>query len=91
MVLGRNEVYIHRFRVRSPAFWREDVRRSNEKVLVGGATLAIEPWDEGGYTLAFVRDQDGVWIELVGNMVRLVSHKGSRKSSWLSSSGTEDS
>jgi hypothetical protein len=73
------------------AFWREDVRRSYEKVLVRSATPAIEPRDKGDYTLAFVRDPDGVWIELVGKMVKLVPHKGSRKSSWLSSSGTEDS
>ena len=41
-----------------------NVRRSYEKALAGGATSAVEPWDEGGSTLAFVRDPDGVWIEL---------------------------
>jgi len=51
------------------AFWCVDVRKSYEKVLAGGATSAIEPWDEGGYTLAFVRDPDGVWIELIGKKV----------------------
>ena len=46
------------------AFSCDDVRRSCKKALAGGATSAIEPWDEGGSTLAFVRDPDGVWIEL---------------------------
>lgn len=53
------------------AFWCKDVRRDYEKTLEGGATSAIEPWDEGGYTLAFVRDPDGVWIELIGKKVKL--------------------
>lgn len=51
-------------------FWCEDVRRDYEKVLAGGATSAIVPWDESGYTLAFVRDSDGVWIELIGKKVK---------------------
>ncbi len=48
------------------AFWCKDVRKSYKKVLAAGATSAVEPWDESGYTLAFVRDLDGVWIELIG-------------------------
>ena len=46
------------------AFSCDDVRKSYKKALAGGATSAVEPWDEGGSTLAFVRDPDGVWIEL---------------------------
>jgi lactoylglutathione lyase len=46
------------------AFSCEDVRISYKKALAGGATSAIEPSDESGSTLAFVRDPDGVWIEL---------------------------
>jgi catechol 2,3-dioxygenase-like lactoylglutathione lyase family enzyme len=52
------------------AFWCKDVRRDYEKALEGGATSAIGPWDESGYTLAFVRDPDGVWIELIGKIVK---------------------
>ena len=51
------------------AFWCKNVRRDYEKAVAGGATSAIEPWDEGGYTLAFVRDPDGVWIELIGRKI----------------------
>lgn len=54
------------------AFWCDDVRESYEKVLAGGATSAVEPWDEGGYTLAFVKDPDGIWIELIGKTVKPV-------------------
>lgn len=61
------------------AFWCKDVRRSYEKVLAGGATSAIEPWDENGYTLAFVRDPDGIWIELIGKTVKLTSNKPAKK------------
>jgi lactoylglutathione lyase len=42
------------------AFWCKDVRKSYERVLAGGATSAVEPWDEGRYTLAFVKDLDGI-------------------------------
>jgi len=56
------------------AFACEDVRKSYMKVLAGGATSAVEPWDEGGYTLAFVKDPDGIWIELIGKKTKLASH-----------------
>mgnify|MGYP001093015217 CR=1 FL=1 len=52
------------------AFWCKDVRRSYEATLKGGASPAVEPWDEGGYTLAFVKDPDGIWIELIGKKVK---------------------
>jgi uncharacterized protein YdeI (YjbR/CyaY-like superfamily) len=38
----------------------EEALAGNKKALAGGATSAIEPWDESGYTLAFIRDPDGV-------------------------------
>ena len=52
------------------AFWCKDVREEYNKTLEGGATSAVEPWDESGYTLAFVRDPDGVWIELIGKKAK---------------------
>jgi lactoylglutathione lyase len=53
------------------AFWCDDVRKDYKKTLEGGATSAIEPWDEGRFTLAFVRDPDGIWIELIGKKSKL--------------------
>jgi lactoylglutathione lyase len=61
------------------AFLCDDVRKSYSKVLAGGATSAVEPWDEGGCTLAFVRDPDGVWIELHGKFAKHVSRKRNMK------------
>jgi lactoylglutathione lyase len=46
------------------AFSCDDVRESYKRALAGGAAPAVEPWDEGNSTLAFVRDPNGVWIEL---------------------------
>lgn len=46
------------------AFSCDDARKSYKKALAAGATPAVEPWDEGNSTIAFVRDPDGVWIEL---------------------------
>lgn len=62
------------------AFWCEDVRRSYEKVLAGGATSAVGPWDEGDCALAFVRDPDGVWIELIGKKAQRKPQKSDPKS-----------
>ena len=59
-----HEKYIEGSELDHLAFSCDDVRRSYKKALEGGATSAVEPWDEGGSTLAFVRDPDGVWIEL---------------------------
>ena len=39
---------------------------SAQEGIAGGGFSAIEPWDEGDNTLAFVRDPDGVWIEMIG-------------------------
>lgn len=60
------EEYVEGCELDHLAFWCKDVRKSYKRVLAGGATSAVEPWDEGGYTLAFVRDPDGIWIELIG-------------------------
>jgi lactoylglutathione lyase len=61
------------------AFWCKDVRKSYEKVLASGRISAVEPWDESGYTLAFFKDPDGVWVELIGKKVKIASSKRSKK------------
>jgi lactoylglutathione lyase len=58
------EKYISGSELDHLAFSCDDVRRCYKKALEGGATSAVAPWDEGGSTLAFVRDPDGLWIEL---------------------------
>jgi len=69
------EEYVEGSELDHLAFTCKDVRKSYKKVLAGGATVAIEPWDEDGFTLAFVRDPDGIWIELIGKQVKPVTHK----------------
>ncbi len=64
------EEYVEGSELDHLAFWCKDVRKCYERLLSHGATSAIEPWDESEYTLAFVRDPDGVWIELIGKKVR---------------------
>jgi len=73
------EEYVEGSELDHLAFWCEDVRKSYEKVLKGGATSAVEPWYEGGYTLAFVKDPDGIWIELIGRKVKRAAHKKKQK------------
>ena len=48
------------------AFWERDVDKRYAELLANGASKAIEPFSEGGYRLAFVKDPDGIWIELLG-------------------------
>jgi catechol 2,3-dioxygenase-like lactoylglutathione lyase family enzyme len=60
------------------AFLCDDVRENYRRALAGGATSAIEPWDEENCTLAFVRDPDGVWIGLHGKVAERV-RKQNRK------------
>jgi len=62
--------YHERFRSGSEldhlAFWERDVDGKYEEMLANGATKAVAPFSEGGYRLAFVKDPDGIWIELQG-------------------------
>lgn len=48
------------------AFWERDVDDRYEELLRKGAAKAVEPFSEGGYKLAFVKDPDGIWLELIG-------------------------
>jgi catechol 2,3-dioxygenase-like lactoylglutathione lyase family enzyme len=52
------------------AFWERDVDTKYQQMLANGATKAVEPFSEGGYRLAFVKDPDGIWIELLGKRRR---------------------
>ena len=43
----------------------EDARETIRKLLRLGATPAVEPWlEQGRYWIGFVRDPDGIWIEV---------------------------
>jgi len=49
-----------------PAFWVTDVHNTFERIVKKGATVAVNPFSEDNYHLAFVKDPDGIWIELIG-------------------------
>lgn len=48
------------------AFECEDVERAFAELLARGVPAGHPPFLEGGTMLAFVRDPDGIWIELTG-------------------------
>jgi lactoylglutathione lyase len=48
------------------AFWTKDVDLHYRKLIARGAKSAVKPFSEGKYRLAFVKDPDGIWIELLG-------------------------
>jgi lactoylglutathione lyase len=50
------------------AFWTSDVKRDYSRLIAKGAKRAVEPFREGRYQLAFVKDPDGIWIELIGKL-----------------------
>ena len=68
-----HEEYVEGSELDHLAFRCDDVLECYRKVLAGGGTSAIEPWEEGDSTLAFVRDPDGVWIELIGKRVKSIT------------------
>lgn len=48
------------------AFWVKDVDECFEHIQKIGGSPALGAWSEGGYIGAFVKDPDGIWIELLG-------------------------
>lgn len=48
------------------AFWTRDVDKRFKELTSKGVKRALRPFSEGGYRLAFVKDPDGIWIELIG-------------------------
>lgn len=48
------------------AFWCPDVRAEFRRLVRAGARIAVAPWEEAGYVIGYVKDPDGIWIELLG-------------------------
>lgn len=69
------EEYVEGSELDHISFLCKDVRKEYQKLLASRATSAAEPWDEGGWTLAFIRDPDGIWIELIGRKVKAASQE----------------
>ncbi len=47
-------------------FWAKDVDRAYAKLRSKGARKAVAPFWNGKERLAYVKDPDGIWIELFG-------------------------
>ena len=48
------------------AFWVKNVEKHYTELVARGAEEAVKPFEEGRNELAFIRDPDGIWIELIG-------------------------
>ena len=47
-------------------FWVKNVEKHYAKLVARGVAEAVKPFREGRYELAFIKDPDGIWIELIG-------------------------
>jgi lactoylglutathione lyase len=52
------------------AFWVKDVDSKHQQLLEKGAKRAVKPFSQGKYRFAFLKDPDGIWIELIGRAKR---------------------
>jgi len=52
------------------AFWVENVDSKFEQLVRKGAKKAVKPFAQGKYRFAFLKDPDGLWIELIGRAKR---------------------
>jgi catechol 2,3-dioxygenase-like lactoylglutathione lyase family enzyme len=43
-----------------------NVREQYERLIKHGCEPAVEPFNQGSWILAFVRDPNGIWLELIG-------------------------
>jgi len=70
----RNSKFHEKFKTGSEldhlAFWVKDVDKKYEQLVKRGAKRAIEPFRQGKYSFAFVKDPDEIWIELIGRAKR---------------------
>jgi lactoylglutathione lyase len=47
-------------------FYVKNVREQFKRLVELGCEPAVEPFNQGSWVLAFVRDPNGVWLELIG-------------------------
>ncbi|MBI5001543.1 MAG: VOC family protein [Euryarchaeota archaeon] len=51
-------------------FYVSDVKAQYERLLRCGCESAVKPFNHGVYDLAFVKDPNGIWLELMGRAKR---------------------
>jgi lactoylglutathione lyase len=47
-------------------FYVKNVREQYKRLVALGCEPAVEPFNQGSWVLAFVKDPNGVWLELIG-------------------------
>jgi lactoylglutathione lyase len=60
------EDYVNGCELDHLGFYVSDVRGQYERLIKLGCEPAVEPFNQGPWVLAFVKDPNGVWLELIG-------------------------
>jgi lactoylglutathione lyase len=47
-----------------------NVREQYKRLIGLGCEPAVEPFEQGSWVLAFVKDPNGIWLELIGKEIR---------------------
>jgi len=47
-------------------FYVKNVREQFKRLVALGCEPAVEPFNQGSWVLAFVKDPNGIWLELIG-------------------------
>jgi len=60
------EDYVNGCELDHLGFYVSDVRGQYERLIKLGCEPAVEPFNQGSWVLAFVKDPNDVWLELIG-------------------------
>jgi lactoylglutathione lyase len=60
------EEYVNGSELDHIGLYVSDVRRQYKRLIGLGCEPAVEPFNQGSWVLAFVKDPNGIWLELIG-------------------------
>jgi lactoylglutathione lyase len=60
------EEYVNGSELDHLGLYVSDVRGKYEKLIKLGCEPAVEPFTQGSWVMAFVKDPNGIWLELIG-------------------------
>jgi lactoylglutathione lyase len=60
------EEYVNGSELDHIGLYTSDVRAQYERLIRLGCEPAVEPFTQGSWALAFVKDPNGIWLELIG-------------------------
>lgn len=61
-----HENYVNGSELDHLGFYVKNVRNQYKRLVGLGCESAVEPFSQGSWVLAFVKDPNGVWLELIG-------------------------